>query len=453
MLNFLKSPNALKNAIEEAIERILDKAVDFASHSNLKPFYIELLLLIFVTPLFLGIYYFGSTLEIHADEMGSLFGTKFIQLLPIVVLITLNSVTFLSLFKLDFFYKTSITFFICFYYFAATLSGKFNFLNEKLIWLAFLFINLINIFVFILVDKLSLQIKFWLLFSFEILVLYVSQFFVYPWLRNSFMAIQLFRYIFIYSSLFEPSIDIKNQGFERAKRILSSILNPGFLITPVPIRYSKTDSNISDFKSTVRLKIKAVVFLIFTALCIFFALFIDELKFNLLQFADTKIKKNLYLAPLNYLYVFAFSYANINVVICLTWWMGRDIPNAYRLPLLAVSPQDRWRRWNTYFYDWLFRFIYFPIIKSTKSPFVAIMTVFSITTFFHIGGRADFDIYSLKIFERGMEKKYLFFLAHGLAVYLGIRLSTYWVDENKLTGWLGVFFMFTLMSFIHAILL
>jgi hypothetical protein len=40
--------------------------------------------------------------------------------------------------------------------------------------------------------------------------------------------------------------------------------------------------------------------------------------------------------------------------------LGYDIPERYRMPFLARSPDDLWRRWNTYLGAWLKRYVFAP---------------------------------------------------------------------------------------------
>jgi hypothetical protein len=41
--------------------------------------------------------------------------------------------------------------------------------------------------------------------------------------------------------------------------------------------------------------------------------------------------------------------------------LGYDLPERYNRPLLATSPLDFWRRWNTYVGEWARRYVFWPI--------------------------------------------------------------------------------------------
>jgi hypothetical protein len=51
----------------------------------------------------------------------------------------------------------------------------------------------------------------------------------------------------------------------------------------------------------------------------------------------------------------ALAHANIAIMR----FIGHVIPERYDYPLLATSPQDFWRRWNTYYGEWLRRYVFF----------------------------------------------------------------------------------------------
>jgi D-alanyl-lipoteichoic acid acyltransferase DltB (MBOAT superfamily) len=45
-------------------------------------------------------------------------------------------------------------------------------------------------------------------------------------------------------------------------------------------------------------------------------------------------------------------------------WMrlfGHELPERYRYPLLATSPQDFWHRWNTWVGEWARRYLFVPV--------------------------------------------------------------------------------------------
>lgn len=51
-----------------------------------------------------------------------------------------------------------------------------------------------------------------------------------------------------------------------------------------------------------------------------------------------------------------------SIQLGLMYQLGYKIPERYRYPLLARSPADFWRRWNTYVGDWARSYVYLPLV-------------------------------------------------------------------------------------------
>jgi hypothetical protein len=153
-----------------------------------------------------------------------------------------------------------------------------------------------------------------------------------------------------------------------------------------------------------------------------------------------------------YLFLFTMSYSGI--VTCIGWvqWLGFRLPDAFELPLLAATPQDRWRTWNTYFYHYFYTLLFLPIFRKTKSLWLGIFVTFAVTAAFHFGAvwthLFAFDLRAL-LSHKAAYLLY-FFLLHGVVVYFGIRTQRFWPKATRRAGWAGVALTWILMILVHA---
>jgi D-alanyl-lipoteichoic acid acyltransferase DltB (MBOAT superfamily) len=46
--------------------------------------------------------------------------------------------------------------------------------------------------------------------------------------------------------------------------------------------------------------------------------------------------------------------------------LGHSVPERYNYPLLATSPLDFWRRWNTYVGSWLGKYVFVPLTRQLQ---------------------------------------------------------------------------------------
>lgn len=152
----------------------------------------------------------------------------------------------------------------------------------------------------------------------------------------------------------------------------------------------------------------------------------------------------------SYVKVYLYSCGAVSVPVGLARLCGFAMPDAFTLPLLAASPFDRWRRWNTYFYRF-FRFtIFLPLARRFQSTFLAVMAVFLACAFFHVGVVFPFEPSSLA--ERYLASGVTtFFLGHGLAVYVGLKLNLSIFAGGRRAGWLGVAVTWITMIALHAL--
>src|SRR5262249_49206419 len=78
--------------------------------------------------------------------------------------------------------------------------------------------------------------------------------------------------------------------------------------------------------------------------------------------------------------------------------IGYRVPERYRLPFLATSPQDFWRRWNTWIGRWGYRYVFFPTCRGLARSSIGrnSLAVAAIATFVVIGLLHDLGIYALR---------------------------------------------------------
>src|SRR5690606_7362266 len=93
-----------------------------------------------------------------------------------------------------------------------------------------------------------------------------------------------------------------------------------------------------------------------------------------------------------YLETYALSCGSISVPVGLARLWGFNMPDGYVMPLLASSPFERWRRWNTYFFNFIRWIVFLPLAKLTQSLFVAVMITFIVSSLFHLASASPLNI-------------------------------------------------------------
>lgn len=163
----------------------------------------------------------------------------------------------------------------------------------------------------------------------------------------------------------------------------------------------------------------------------------------------TQFENNFFLQGVyKYLYVYLVSWLGVLLPVCVGKFMGYNLLSPFQLPLLAASPIDRWRRWNTYIYDWFRMLVFYPLYKNTKSVALAVFCCFFITWYMSFGPYALMQIQGLDLNYNPFEKL-TFFGLQALLVYFNSEYKIKIFDGSKIIGWLGVIAMFCLMSIIH----
>lgn len=410
--------------------------------------FIYAVITLFLIGLNLGFYHVVTFNPDFTGAHNSFFETRYFWLLPTITIYVL----FIELLTHHLQNKTEVILIFCY-------CGIFILVPEILTYaqasylpsairIAILFTLGLHLLIFKFSRDLKYSTRLILFFFTELaLVFYLDVLTLNDFFDWSFWITHPYRYIFTFSMLAADE-EIKKSRLPFNWQTSSYVLSPMNWITPLPIRYS--DWNVSVQKS--HYQAKSTLYLIISLILLVACAYIQHYR-SLLSLMELR-NRSFAAGFATYLFYFCFSYANINIPIALAWRFGYPLPEPYQFPLLSTSPQDRWRRWNTYFYEWYFRSIFFPVFKKTKSYFSAVMLSFIATLFIHLGSQnAEYIMVGLvsDSFSRQFYKKMLFFLGHGLAVYFGIRLEKWLPNENKISGWIGVVGMMLLMSLIHGV--
>lgn len=256
-------------------------------------------------------------------------------------------------------------------------------------------------------------------------------------------ANQANRLIILFSVVASERIS-RAQVFQRLTDKVAYFFHPAYLFTPIPLRaeqINNTDDVFSVLKGSYDICLCALAMIATLAL---------ESRFINAQFDYAK-QGLLELGFYKYLTYYLRSLAWIGFPIAICRLFGMKMDDYFDKPLLAVSPFDRWRKWNTYYYQWFYSFIFFPLLKKRIAVFAAVMTVFFVTMLIHLGSSTInlflpsrdslTDVYLIRAI--------IFFSLHGLAVYFSLKLSRFWPNAKTSAGWLGFLVTHVLMLIIH----
>lgn len=86
---------------------------------------------------------------------------------------------------------------------------------------------------------------------------------------------------------------------------------------------------------------------------------------------------------LAFLVVYLDFSAYMDITKGATKMIGYDVPENFRLPFLAGTPRDFWRRWHISLSQWCMRSIYFPMMVATKRPFLATLMAMTVMGLWH----------------------------------------------------------------------
>ncbi len=150
-------------------------------------------------------------------------------------------------------------------------------------------------------------------------------------------------------------------------------------------------------------------------------------------------------AAFQYLYFCLFVVAGMNVTSGLLRMFGADAPDATRFLFLAATPLEIWKRSSTYMYLFIFRLVYLPVFRATRSlaaTFLAtaaavILQVFLLhevgVRFFYAALFPEFGASS------GLAPGVLAFAAAFVGVWAAMIVAYRWTLQRFFArrGWLG----------------
>ena len=107
-----------------------------------------------------------------------------------------------------------------------------------------------------------------------------------------------------------------------------------------------------------------------------------------------------------------------NVVIGVLRLFGVPLRDNFNYWLLARTPNEHWQRWNLLFREWVVTFVFFPIMKSRRWLFAAVMSSLLVSGFLHIFAAAIAG--TTGVFASVLYM--LYWTVNGLAIYAVIKV-------------------------------
>jgi hypothetical protein len=227
--------------------------------------------------------------------------------------------------------------------------------------------------------------------------------------------------------------------FYKEKKFLNftDLFNPAniFFSTGMPLCEFR-EIDIKSFATAIYDVVKILIHIL-----ILFLISIQVENLNLLTWIPAHI--------LFYIIIYLKSYIGISTSISYLRFIGFKMNNAFRLPLMATNPTQRWRDWNTYYYEWFFKLVYYPAFKFSNSMVFSTLLVFFCTFIIHY----QFNLIHLQngiSIILGTLDHFMFFMWNACFIIFYHLFPKIFGDEAKLSGWLGFAINFTcmcLMSF------
>lgn len=154
-----------------------------------------------------------------------------------------------------------------------------------------------------------------------------------------------------------------------------------------------------------------------------------------------------------YLHMYFLSYFMLNAGLIVGRLFGLRLAPGTHFALLATDPVERWRRWNAYYYAWLFRFVYVPVMRGARSEFLATQCVFFVTGLLHSGSAVALLLlpFAPTSVESYVRHSFVFFQLHGLALFATRFFPLSFRDPRTGRGWLGVLLTWMLMALVHTV--
>jgi hypothetical protein len=153
-----------------------------------------------------------------------------------------------------------------------------------------------------------------------------------------------------------------------------------------------------------------------------------------------------------YLLYYFYSAGTYTLPVALGRMMGHDLEVAFDYPLFASSPQERWRRWNTYFFHFFRSAIFHPVMKRTGSLLLSVAAVFYLMALVHVSvDQLPFVYIAHETFHRQFDDWTLYGLLHGFTVYVGLKTHRWWAPMDSRKAWWGVLLTWLAMIQIHRL--
>jgi hypothetical protein len=121
-----------------------------------------------------------------------------------------------------------------------------------------------------------------------------------------------------------------------------------------------------------------------------------------------------------------------NLRIGLMRQLGHHVPDCFDYPFLASGPLDFWRRWNVYVMNWLKRYVYMPLNRSSSlrraGPIGIAGAVFA--TFIASGLVHEMHAYAHNLRLTGRFTLQFVIFGGGLIAWLAVDRTLYWVARK-----------------------
>ena len=119
-----------------------------------------------------------------------------------------------------------------------------------------------------------------------------------------------------------------------------------------------------------------------------------------------------------------------NLFIGIARLFGVPVRDNFNYWLLARTPNEHWRRWNILAREWIITFVFFPIMRSKKWLFAAIMAALLTSGILHVvplffGGRLEWFLVWAEM---------AYWTCNGLAIYLVLKIPGLFPKMMKRLG-------------------
>ncbi len=134
--------------------------------------------------------------------------------------------------------------------------------------------------------------------------------------------------------------------------------------------------------------------------------------------------KLLLLSYLYYLYGCCSLIVFFNLFIGWARLFGLPIRSAFDFWLIARTPNERWRRWNLLFREWIITYVFYPMMRAKKGLFVSIMVTLLMSGVIHLLGSLTPERFDLMRIVRVLS----YWAINGLAIYVVVMVPRMWPD-------------------------